>query len=105
MYVSNPKNETIRACLKGIQANIMGMVEMGISWHKLRMQDRLWECTRDWFEAIKISVAYNKTEAIQQPVQWGGTSVWSINQAVHRAIDSGLDSSGLGHWAWTCYRG
>jgi hypothetical protein len=37
MNASDPKNETIRACLKGIQANIMGMVEMGISWHKLPM--------------------------------------------------------------------
>jgi hypothetical protein len=96
MSASNPKNDTIRACLKGLQADIVGMVEMGINWHKHPTRDHLWEHTRDWFEANKISVAYNKNKAIPQPVQWGGTSVWSINKAVHRAIDSGRDPSGLG---------
>jgi hypothetical protein len=105
MYSSDPKNETIRAFLKGIQADIVGMVELGICWHQLPMKDRLWERTRGWFEAIKLSLAYNKKEPLSQPVQWGGTAVWSINKAVHRAIESGEDASGLGRWTWTRYQG
>ena len=31
--------------------------------------------------------------------------MWSINNAVHRATDSGADLSGLGRWSWTRYRG
>lgn len=106
MYANDPKNEMIRACLKGLQVNyIVGMAEMGICWHQLPMKDHLWEHTRDWFEAIKLSVAYNKKEPMPQQVQWGGTSVWSINKVVHHAIDSGEDPFGLGHWMWTHYWG
>jgi hypothetical protein len=35
----------------------------------------------------------------------GRTSTWSIDNAVHRAIESGADLSGLGRWSWTRYRG
>lgn len=38
-------------------------------------------------------------------MHWGGTSIWSINNAAHRAFDSGSDPSGLGRWSWTRYRG
>jgi hypothetical protein len=30
MYAGDPKNESIWACLKGIQANIIGMAELGL---------------------------------------------------------------------------
>lgn len=60
---------------------------------------------RGWFELIEIMMAYNKKKLLPQPVQWGGTTVWSINKAIHRAIDSGEDLSGIGQWTWTCYWG
>jgi hypothetical protein len=105
MYAGDPKNESIHACLKGIQADIIGMAELGLRWHKLPTKDRLWERTRGWFESIKTTAAYNQHEEHTQIVQWGGTSIWSINNAVHRAIESGADLSGLGRWSWTRYQG
>ena len=92
-------------CLKGIQANIVGMAELGLRWHKIPTKDRLWERTHGWFESIKVAVAYNQHKDHKQTVQWGGTSIWSINNAIHRAIESGADLSGLGRWSWTRYRG
>jgi formylglycine-generating enzyme required for sulfatase activity len=43
MYASDPKNDSIRAFLKGIQADIVGMAELGICWPKLPTKDRIWE--------------------------------------------------------------
>jgi hypothetical protein len=105
MYSNDSKNDSIRAFIKGVQADIVGMAELGICWHRLPTKDRLWERTRGWFESIKITAAYNLKEKKPQQAQWGGTALWSINNAVHRAIDSGHDSHGLGRWSWTRYQG
>jgi hypothetical protein len=96
MYSGDSKNKLIRACLKGIQANIFGLAELGLKWHKIPTKDRLWERTHGWLESIKVAVAYNQHEDHHQTVQWGGTSIWSIDNAVHRAIESGADLLGLG---------
>jgi hypothetical protein len=62
MYASDPKNDSIRAFLKGIQADIVGMAELGICWPKLPTKDRIWEQTRGWFESIQVTTAYNRRE-------------------------------------------
>jgi hypothetical protein len=105
MHSNDPKNQSIRAFIKGVQADVIGMVELGICWSQLPTKDRIWERTRGWFESIKTVTAYNQKEASPNKAQWGGTSVWSIDNAVHRAIESGSDTLGLGRWSWTRYRG
>jgi hypothetical protein len=105
MYTTDPKNGAIRAFINGMKADIFGMSEMGLCWHLLPTKDRIWERTRGWFETLKTTVAYNRHEPNPNAVQWGGTSLWSINHAAHRATESGTDSWGLGHWVWTRYRG
>jgi hypothetical protein len=37
--------------------------------------------------------------------QFGGTALFSLGKAAHRAIGKGADPSKLGRWAWTLYRG
>ena len=39
------------------------------------------------------------------PKQFRGTAVFSIDRAAHRAIDKGMDNTGLGRWSWARYRG
>jgi hypothetical protein len=105
-YRSHPKNDSLREFMKGTQADIVGLVEMGLKWHKLPTRDRLWERTRGWFESLKITAAYNRHDSDDLSIQqWGGTSLWSINNAAHRAIDSGSDPYDLGRWSWTRYCG
>jgi hypothetical protein len=92
--------------MNGTQADIVGFVEMGLRWHKIPTRDRLWERTRDWFESLKVTAAYNRHDNNNITAQqWGGTSLWSINNAAHRAIESGSDPYDLGRWSWTRYRG
>ena len=100
-YPNDVKNESLREFIKGTQADIMGMAEMGIFWPWIPTQERLWERTRGWFESQKTIAAYNKCEEKPPITQWGGTSLWSINKAAHHAFESGIDTYGLGHWAWT----
>jgi hypothetical protein len=103
MFKNDSKNDSIREFINGTQADIVGMVEMGICWNRLPMKDRLWERTRGWFESLKVTAAYNRHDKQPPTAQWGGTSLWSINNAAHCAIDSGADPSGLGRWSWTRY--
>jgi len=73
--------------------DIIGMAEMGISWNRIPTKDRLWERTRGWFESVKLAVAHNRQDTTTSNIQWGGTSLWSLNNAAHRAIESGSDLS------------
>lgn len=41
----------------------------------------------------------------RQARQFGGTALFSINKATHRAIEKGQDPSNLGRWSWTRYKG
>jgi hypothetical protein len=52
-----------------------------------------------------MSTAYYKAFQAASPTQYGGVSLWSINKAAHRVTTSGQDTTGLGRWAWTHYRG
>jgi hypothetical protein len=95
MFKYDSKNDSIREFMNGTQADIVGMVERGICWHRPPMKDRLWERTRGWFESLKVTAAYNRHNKQPPILQWGGTSLWSLNNAAHHAIDSGVDPSGL----------
>jgi hypothetical protein len=87
MHATDPKNDSIRAFIKGTNTDIVGMAEMGICWHRLPTKDRIWERTRGWFETMKTVMGYNRQEQKPKPVQWGGTAMWSLNNAAHRATE------------------
>ena len=58
-----------------------------------------------WWESLHLSIGYFSGVNRAQVFQPGGVSVFSMNQAAHRVIESGHDQSGLGRWSWTRYRG
>jgi hypothetical protein len=106
MHATDPKNDSIRVFIKGTNADIVGLAEMGICWHRLPTKYQIvWERTRGWFETLKTVVGYNQQEKKPKPVQWGGMAIWSINNTAHRATESGCNPLGLGRWSWTRYRG
>lgn len=58
-----------------------------------------------WWETQHISWTNNRTSTPRTVKQFGGTALFSINQAAHRVIDKGWDKTNLGRWTWTRYQG
>ena len=81
------------------------MSEMNICWHLLPLSQRLHERTIGWWETLHLSHSYNRHANSSSAYQKGGVAVLSINSAAHRVVTSGQDSTGLGRWTWTKYRG
>ena len=74
-------------------------------WHKLASRKRLEERTMGWFETLHRSVAYNYRDREAKRHQYGGVTIFSINNAASQIMGSGRDMTGLGRWTWTKYRG
>jgi len=81
------------------------MSETNVAWHRIPSTQRLHARTSEWFEARHLSVAWNLQEDPVSPSQYGGTAILSLNQMAYHVATSGSDDTGLGHWAWTRFRG
>jgi hypothetical protein len=102
----DPKNKILYNSIKNKQIGILGMVELNKCWHLLNNKDRWKDRTRGWWETSHSSISYNrKDNLLSSSFQPGGAAVISIEDTSHRVIESGQDSTGLGRWAWTKYRG
>ncbi len=56
--------------------------------------------TKEWWNSLHLSWAYNITAKPTYVKQFGGTALFSIDKAAHQVVDKGLDESQLGRWAW-----
>jgi hypothetical protein len=99
------KDDQLRDMMKMMEVDIMCYPEVNVCWHKLTQRNRLEERMMGWFEMLHRSVAYNYQERSATRYQYGGTAIFSINNAASRVMGSGRDSTGLGRWAWTRFRG
>jgi hypothetical protein len=99
------KDDQIRSLLKQMAVDVMCFPEVNVCWHKLTPRNRLDERTLGWFETIHRSVAYNFRDSTAKRHQYGGTTIFSINNAASRVMSSGRDATGLGRWTWTRFRG
>jgi hypothetical protein len=95
------KDDQLRDMMKMMEVDIMCYPEVNVCWHKLTQRNHLEERTMGWFEMLHRSVAYNYQERLATRHQYGGTAIFSINNAASRVMGSGRDSTGLGWWAWT----
>ncbi len=69
--------------------DIFGFVETNLDWHLLKEEDKLPLRTQEWWEAQHISWTNNRTSTPRTVKQFGGTALFSINQAAHHVIDKG----------------
>jgi hypothetical protein len=103
---ANPKNKSIFNTISTKQIGILGIAELNKCWHLLNEKDKWKDRTRGWWESSHCVLGYNCNDGdIATPFQPGGTAVLSINTTCHRIIESGKDSTGLGRWSWSRYRG
>ena len=97
--------EAIKSYTLRLNAQAIGLTESNVQWNKVPAYARLHERTMGWFEALGINSAYYDKHDVGSAFQPGGVSLWSIGVGVHRTQSTGHDTSGLGRWAWTRYRG
>ena len=84
----------------------MGITEPNVHWRKVKRADTYYERTQGWFEARRLSVAYNTTAGkLTKQSQYGGTITMAAKDISHRAIKSGYNNSGLGRWSWIKFNG
>jgi hypothetical protein len=99
------KEDNIRIGLQKFDFDIFGMAEMNVDWRMLKEHEKLPTRTKEWWEHQHVSWTHNRTFAPRQARQYGGIALFSVNKAAHRVIDNGMDSSNLGRWSWTRYKG
>jgi hypothetical protein len=102
---SKIKEDLIRQGLIKWDFDVFGVAETNEDWRLCREEDKLPLRTRDWWDNQHVRWAFNSTSAPFELRQYGGTAVFSTNQAAHRVFEKGFDPSHLGRWAWTRYKG
>ena len=76
-----------------------------MDWRIVPEEDRLYFRMKEWWESFHLSFAHNTTMPPVTATQYGGTALFSIGSSAHRVIEKGCDSTNLGRWTWTRYRG
>jgi hypothetical protein len=99
------KEDNIRQGLLKWEFDFFGMVEMNLDWRVSKESEKLPARTREWWDQQYVSWAHNRTSYPYQARQYGGTALFAANKAAHRAIEKGIDDSGLGQWTWTRFTG
>ena len=99
------KHMKIYNFLDELRPDVMGLTETNVCWKNIPDSEKLPERTRSWFQALNISSGYHYKEQTSERLQWGGTSIWSIDHGAHRIFGKGQDKEGLGRWSWSRYRG
>jgi len=80
------------------------MSKVNVTCHNNPFHERLGSHTLEWFEAHHVSTAWNQMESISTS-QVGGVAIFMVNKWMYQVDSSGCDSSGLGQWTWTRFRG
>ena len=96
------KRLMLEALLRTTDADIMVSQEDNVAWDLITADRRPKEICRQWFESLQVHSAYNTHEqnTERRTHLRGGVSIWSMNDATHRVLARGVDTSGLGRW---CY--
>jgi hypothetical protein len=85
--------------------DVFGMAKTNLDWRMVKEEDRLYLRTKEWWESTHLSFSHNRTSPPLNVKQWGGTALFSLDQAAHRVVEKGSDNSQLGRWCWTKYMG
>ena len=112
MEPNSQKNEAIQRWINNSSADIIGLAETNVCWHKAR-GGPLHERVKKWTETsephlrtnLHSSIAYNELEEYPNEYQIGGTALLTRGGMSCRIMGKGQDAIRLGRWSWTDYRG
>jgi hypothetical protein len=83
------KEDLIKIGLNKWEFDVFGFAETNLDWRMLKGEDKLPLRTQEWWETQNISWSHNRTGTPRQPKQFGGTALFSINQAARQVIEKG----------------
>jgi hypothetical protein len=96
----------LKGFLLAYQFDVMGFTEVNVHWNSVDNANRLDSLTKGWFAGgLKRSTAFFVRHPFPVPHIFGGVSQWTMDRAIPRVVETGVDASGLGRWAWQRYAG
>jgi hypothetical protein len=99
------KKKLIRRGITKYEFDVFGCAETNVDWRTVKEEEKLIFRTKGWWNLLHLTYSNNVTMKPSTIRQFGGTALFSIDNAAHRAVDKGMDVSKLGRWVWTRYRG
>ena len=109
---NSKRDDEIQKWIRGSNADIIGMAETNLCWHKARggpFQERMRRSTGTSVPQLTTnlhaSIAYNEVEEWPNEYQIGGTALITRGGMACRIMNKGKDGEKLGRWCWTDYRG
>ena len=87
------------------QYDIIAINETNKNWKLIPHEQRPWRTLTGIWQSVHINMNHNTMDLVADKFQPGGTGVISTNSYAHRVMEKGKDSSGLGRWSYTKYRG
>ncbi len=99
------KEDLIRRGITKYEFDVFGCAETNVDWRTVKEEEKLIFRTKGWWNSLHLTYSNNVTMKPSTIRQFGGTALFSIDNAAHRAVDKGMDASKLGRWVWTRYRG
>lgn len=109
---NSKKNDDIERWINKSDADVIGLAETNICWYKAS-HGPFHERAKKWMTGspshlrtnIHTSTAHNELEENPSEYQIGGTAIITRGSMSCRISSKGSDTTKLGRWAWTDYRG
>ena len=102
---SSDKSSTFINLPKQFNLDVFGFSEVGLDWRLVDEANSMWERTRNKYRSCKSVTRHNTNDPPTNPLQYGGTGMMAVNEAVSRIVGIGGDTTGLGRWSWTRLQG
>jgi hypothetical protein len=103
MNLHSPQNDEIQRFLCENAVDVFLNVENNIAWHRIPSDLQLHSRTKEGVQKLHLSIGSLQLPSGTNRQQFGGTTVWSINEITPRIHTSRHDK--WGRWSWTVYRG
>ena len=87
------------------QYDIIAINETNKNWRHISHEQRPWRTLSGVWQSSHLNFNCNTLDMTSDKCQPGGTGIISTGTNAHRIMGHGKDTTGLGRWSWTKYRG
>ena len=91
--------------MRSIQADLVGVSEVGLKWNKMKEKETWADRVRGQFRSEQSKWARNKKDPIHGKTQWGGTGIMVTSRLTAKIQDGKPGDRDMGRWTWMTLRG